>query len=99
MKNIIFDYGSVLKTFYKEEIVSKFTDNKEEKEFLLNNVINSPEWSQYGLIDTGYLTHEEVINLINDRSSNKYKELVTNFMHNYYKYMFFQEELLEIIKN
>ena len=98
MKNIIFDYGSVLKTFNKEEVVSKFTEDEEEKEFLLNDVINSPEWAQYGLIDTGYLSHEEVINLINDRTNNKYKELVTYFMKNYYKYMYFQEELLEIIK-
>ena len=98
MKNIIFDYGSVLKTFNKEEIVSKFADNEEERDFLLNNVINSPEWAQYGLIDTGYLTHDEVVNIINDRSNNKYKELVINFMKNYYKYMFFQEELIEIIK-
>lgn len=98
MKNIIFDYGNVLKSFEKEKVVSKFTDKKEEQEFLLNKVIHSPEWGEYGLIDTGYLTHEQIINTINDRSNNKYKDLVTNFMKNYYKYMYFQEELLDIIK-
>ena len=66
MKNIIFDFGNVLMTFNAGEIVSKFTSNREEQDFLVDNVVNSPEWGGLGLIDTGYLSREEIINLIKD---------------------------------
>lgn len=98
MKNIIFDFGNVLMTFNAREVASKFTSSKEEQDFLVNEVVYSPEWGTYGLIDTGYLTTEEIINIINDRSNNKYKDLVIDFMHNFYKYRYVQDEVLEIIK-
>lgn len=98
MKNIIFDFGNVLMTFNAREIVSKFTSNKEEQDFLVDNVVNSPEWGGLGLIDTGYLSREEIINLINDRSNNKYKDLVIDFMNNFHKYRHVQQEVVEIIK-
>ena len=98
MKNIIFDFGNVLMTFNAREIVSKFTSNKEEQDFLVDNVVNSPEWGGLGLIDTGYLSREEIINLINDRSNNKYKDLVIDFMNNFHKYRYVQQEVVEIIK-
>ena len=99
MKNIIFDFGNVLITFNAKEIASKFTSNKEEQDFLVNNVVNSPEWGGLGLIDTGYLSKEEIINLINDRSNNKYKDLVIEFMNNFHKYRSIQQEVIEIIKS
>ena len=98
MKNIIFDFGNVLITFNEQEIVSKFTDSKEEQDFLIKNVIYSPEWATYGLIDAGYITNEEAINLINDRTNNIHKDLVNNFMNNYHKYMYIQDEVIEEIK-
>lgn len=98
MKNIIFDFGNVLMTFNAREIVSKFTSNREEQDFLVDNVVNSPEWGGLGLIDTGYLSREEIINLINDRSNNKYKDLVIDFMNNFHKYRHVQQEVVEIIK-
>lgn len=98
MKNIIFDFGNVIITFDEAKVVSKFTQEKEKQQFLINNVIHSPEWLVYGLIDTGYITNEEMIDLINDRTNNQYCDLVTNFIRNYYKYMYIQEEVIEIIK-
>ncbi len=98
MKNIIFDFGNVLMTFNAREIVSKFTSNREEQDFLVDNVVNSPEWGGLGLIDTGYLSREEIINLINDRNNNKYKDLVIDFMNNFHKYRHVQQEVVEIIK-
>ena len=98
MKNIIFDFGNVLMTFNARDVASKFTSSSEEIDFLVNEVVNSPEWGRYGLIDTGYLSTEEIINIINDRTNNKYKDLVIDFMHNFYKYRYVQEEVLDIIK-
>ncbi len=98
MKNIIFDFGNVIVTFDEKEIVSHFSDNIEIQEFLIKNVINSPEWNTYGLIDSGFITNEEVCSLVNDRTNNIYKNLVENFMRNYYKYMYIQKEVIEVIK-
>lgn len=42
MKNIIFDFGGIILTVKMKEIVKIFTNSKEEQEFLLNNVVNSP---------------------------------------------------------
>lgn len=98
MKNIIFDFGNVLITFHEQEIVSHFTNNPEEQKFIINNAIYSPEWVGYGLIDAGYISQEEAINLINDRTNNIHKDLINNFMNNYHKYMYIQEKLIEVIK-
>ena len=98
MKNIIFDFGNILITFNDREIVSKFTSIKEEQDFLIENCIYSPEWVKFGLIDSGYISFSEAVTLINDRTNNKYKNLVNDFMLNYYKYMHIQKELINIIK-
>ena len=99
IKNIIFDFGNVLiKTDY-EEIIKHFTKNQEEKEFIINEVVGSPEMSKYGLINTGFLTIEEVIQLINDRTNNIHKELVENFLLNYIKYKKWNDNILEIVQN
>ena len=98
MKNIIFDFGNVIINFNSREVVSHFTDNKEVQDFLINEVIYSPEWNKYGFIDSGFITHEEVSILINDRTNNIYQDLVNYFMKNYYKYMYIQKEVIEIIK-
>ena len=99
MKNIIFDFGNVLMTFNAKEIAKKFTSSEEEQDFIVNNVVNSPEWGGLGLIDTGYLSREEIIDIINDRSNNKYKDLVIDFMNNFDKYRHIQQEVIEIIKD
>ena len=99
MKNIIFDFGNVLMTFNAKEIAKKFTSSEEEQDFIVNNVVNSPEWGGLGLIDTGYLSRKEIIDIINDRSNNKYKDLVIDFMNNFDKYRHIQQEVIEIIKD
>ena len=44
IKNIVFDIGNVILNFKLEDVLPKFTNNKEEQEFIINNIINSPEW-------------------------------------------------------
>ena len=98
MKNIIFDFGKVIGYFSEKDIVSKFSSKPEIQKFLINNVILSPEWMEFGIIDSGYISELEAINMINDRTNNAYKDIVYNFMINYHKYMYIQEELIDIIK-
>ena len=98
MKNIIFDFGKVIGYFSEKDIVSKFSSKPEIQKFLINNVILSPEWMKFGIIDSGYISELEAINMINDRTNNAYKDIVYNFMINYHKYMYIQEELIDIIK-
>ena len=99
MKNIIFDFGGIILTVKMKEIVKKFTDSKEKQEFLLNNVVNSPEWIEYGLIDTGYITKEDFINLVNDRTNNIHKELVKDFINNYINHVYIDDKIIELIKD
>ena len=49
IKNIIFDFGNVLMTFNAKEIAKKFTSSEEEQDFIVNNVVNSPEWGGWSL--------------------------------------------------
>lgn len=99
MKNIIFDFGGIILTVKMKEIVKKFTNSKEEQEFLLDNVVNSPEWIEYGLIDTGYITKEDFINLVNDRTNNIHKDLVEDFINNYINHVYVDDKIIELIKN
>ena len=99
MKNIIFDFGGIILTVKMKEIVKKFTDSKEKQEFLLNNVVNSPEWIEYGLIDTGYITKEDFINLVNDRTNNIHKDLVEDFINNYINHVYVDDKIIELIKD
>ena len=99
MKNIIFDFGGIILTVKMKEIVKKFTDSTEEQEFLLDNVVNSPEWIEYGLIDTGYITKEDFINLVNDRTNNIHKDLVEDFINNYINHVYVDDKIIELIKD
>lgn len=99
MKNIILDFGGIILTVKMKEIVKKFTDSKEKQEFLLNNVVKSPEWIEYGLIDTGYITKEDFINLVNDRTNNIHKDLVEDFINNYINHVYVDDKIIELIKN
>lgn len=53
VKNIVFDIGNVILNFKLEEILPKFTDDVKDKKFIIDNIINSPEWLKYSLMDTG----------------------------------------------
>ena len=49
IKNIIFDIGNVILHFDLDEVLPHFVSNEEEKNFLLKEVIHSPEWLSYAL--------------------------------------------------
>lgn len=50
-------------------MLNRYTSDKEEQKFILDNIINSPEWLIYGLIDTGYISKENAI-FIDDNQKN-----------------------------
>lgn len=99
IKNIIFDIGNVILEFKYNEVIEKFVSTEEEKKFILNNIINSPEWLGYGLIDTGFITQEEAIKIVQDRTNHSNDKLIENFWMNYNNYAKINKEVLAIIKN
>ena len=98
IKNVIFDIGNVILKFNVEEVLKKFTDSQEEQKFIMENIIKSPEWLEYALIDTGYISREEAIDIVSDRTNHSNDELIKNFWYNYNNYAFVNTEILDLIK-
>ena len=98
IKNIVFDIGNVILNFDLNYVLPTFTTNEEEQKFILNNIINSPEWSKFSQIDTGYLTKEEAIEIVKDRTNHTNDELITNFWNNYNDYATVNNNVLNLIK-
>lgn len=99
VKNIVFDIGNVILNFKLEDVLPKFTNNKEEQEFIINNIINSPEWLGNSLIDTGYISKEEAILIVQDRTNHENDELISNFWNNYNNYSLVDERVIKLIKD
>ena len=98
IKNIIFDIGSVIAYFDKRGVLENFTKDKEEQDFLFDNVLNSPEWTKYGLIDLGYISLEDMGNIICDRTNNVHDDIVMDFSVNHVDYIVVQDRMLDLIK-
>ena len=98
IKNIIFDFGNVIGRFNYKECISNFTNDPLAADFLDKEVINAPEWLQYGHMDSGLVTYDAIIKLINDRNNNKYSNLVEALINNYYKHITISEDILNIVK-
>ena len=99
IKNIVFDIGNVILNFDYNRVVKEYTSNKKEQEFILNNIINSPEWLGYGLIDTGYITRKDAISIVKDRTNHINDSLIVDFWNSYNKYGYIDKRMLTLIKN
>lgn len=97
IKNIIFDIGGVIAYFDEDEMLSSFTSNKDEIEFLRENVIYSPEWVKYGLLDLGYLSLEDMGNIISDRTNNVLDDLIKQVSINHINFINVQDKMLDLI--
>jgi putative hydrolase of the HAD superfamily len=97
IKNIIFDIGNVILRFDINEVLNKYTSNKEDQKFIYKNIINSPEWLEYSLIDTGYITKEIAISLVQDRTNHVKDDLIKDFWNNYNNYALVDEKVLDLI--
>ena len=99
IKNIIFDIGNVILNFDYEKVINQFTNINNEQEFIMNNIINSPEWLEYGLIDTGFITKEDAIKIVQDRTNHINDALIENFWNNYNKYASINSDVLNLISD
>ena len=99
VKNIVFDIGNVILNFDLDYILPKFTKNSDEQDFIVDNIINSPEWLGYSLIDTGYITKENAIAIVQDRTNHKNDNLIESFWNNYNNYSLVDNRVIELIKN
>lgn len=98
IKNIIFDIGNVILQFDIKEVIPNFTKKESEKQFIINNIINSPEWLQYSLIDTGFISREQAIEIVEDRTNHINDELTEKFWYRYNDYSFINDNVIDIIK-
>ena len=98
IKNIIFDIGNVILQFDIKEVIPNFTKKESEKQFIKNNIINSPEWLQYSLIDTGFISREQAIEIVEDRTNHINDELIEKFWYRYNDYSFINDNVIDIIK-
>lgn len=98
IKNIIFDIGNVILKFNLLEVLPAFTDNKNEQKFILDNIINSPEWLGYALIDTGYVKKEDAIEIVKDRTNHSNDKLISDFWNTYNDYAIVDENVINLIR-
>ena len=99
VKNIIFDIGNVILNFNINRVLNEFTDNIDEQKFIKENIIKSPEWLGNALIDTGYLTREAAIKIVQDRTDHRNDKIIAQFWNNYNNFAKIDERVLELIKN
>lgn len=98
IKNIVFDIGNVILNFDYMKVIANYTDSIEEQKFILDNIMNSPEWLGYSLIDTGFITKEEAIQIVQDRTNHVNDNLIHDFWNNYNNYAFVDKRVLKLIE-
>lgn len=98
IKNIVFDIGNVILKFDIDDVLNRFTNDEFEKKFILENIINSPEWLKNGLIDTGFVSRDDAISIVQDRTNHMDDYLIERFWKTYNDYAEVDKRLLEIIK-
>ena len=84
--------------FNINEVLRKFTNNINEQNFILENIINSPEWLGNALIDTGYISRENAIEIVQYRTNHTNDELINNFWCNYNNFAQVDERVLQLIQ-
>lgn len=76
IKNIVFDLGNVLLSFRPSEFFDKKNYPENIKTTILSDIFGSKEW---GMLDNGDLTTEEVIDIIASKSSLNKEEIAHVF--------------------
>ena len=98
IKNIVFDIGGVIAYFDEDKLLATYSSDKDVQEFLRENVIYSPEWVKYGLIDLGYITLEEMGQIICDRTDHVHDDMVMDLSTNHARFIDVQDNVLDLIK-
>ena len=95
IKNIIFDLGNVIINYNQEKIIKQFTQNKDEHDYIIEQIFKAPEWQ---MMDLGTVTNQEAANIINQRNNFKYKDLTDEFLNNWYKVQIINRDVVEFAK-
>lgn len=98
IKNVIFDIGKVIAYIDYNEALDALIDNEKDKKFLIDNVLNSPEWEGDDLIDYGFLSLDEFISVLCDKFSNKKDDIIKGFIYGHYDYFKVNNKMLDLIK-
>lgn len=110
IKNIVFDIGNVILNFRQDEVITEFFEREksldfnyiqnedEARRFIKENIINSPEWLKDALIDTGYITKEDAIHIVNDRTNNAQPVLIERFWNTYNKCSHVDNRVVDLIR-
>ncbi len=99
MKNIIFDIGNIIFYYDINKVPELFSDDPDEQKFIIDNLIKSPEWLGYGLIDTGLLSISDLVKLTQDRTDHLKDKLIFNFWHHYMDSGYVSSDVLLLLKN
>lgn len=97
IKNIVFDIGNVILNFDIKRVLKEYTSDSNIRKFILDNIINSPEWLGDALIDTGYLKVEDAIKIVCDRTNHINDKVIIDFWTTYLNYAYIDKKLLELI--
>ena len=95
IRNIIFDLGNVIIKGTHSSIIIGLAKNEEERSFIKDKFLKSPEWN---LMDLGRITNEEAIIEIQKRNELKFKKLIETSLHEWYKNLYVNEDIVEIAK-
>lgn len=82
IKNIVFDLGNVVVCFDHDVVISPFTNNQTEIDFLKTSVIGCDEWHK---IDVGAITEKQMFESYKKRMSDEQFKLAADFSHNWYR--------------
>lgn len=96
-KNIIFDIGNVIAYIDYMDTVDKLIEEKDRK-FIIDNVVNAPEWNDEDTFDIGYYSIDDFISIIGDRTNNIKDDLIRYYMYEHYKYLIVNTKVLDLIK-
>lgn len=98
-KNIVFDIGNVILNFDVEQVLSKYTEDKKIRKFIKDNIIYSPEWLLFSLIDTGYVKTGDAIKIVCNRTNHVCDDIVNDFWTTYNNYAFVDKKMIDLILN
>lgn len=93
--NIVFDMGNVLLDYSPHLIVSKFTDDIQLVQLLVNEIFYKQEWLD---LDQGIITEDEAIGSISKRIDSKYLDLVKQIFNKWHLYLTEREEMIDLLK-
>lgn len=95
IKNIVLDMGNVCCKWDVDYISSKLTTNKEDQEFLIKHLFQSPQWLQ---LDKGSISLKEAKQQLLESVSKEKRELIEYGFEHWFEYFEQFDEMEEFIK-